>query len=89
MVAMEEFGMAALRRMPTVTCLRSPGTARSMALRQQGTTTGDSFLRLAGNALTVLDFLTPFNQVDLAAADLDLGSSGPLLLPDQAVGPPH
>jgi hypothetical protein len=50
---------------------------------------GDSFLRLAGNALTVLDFLTPFNQVDLAAADLDLGSSGPLLLPDQAVGPPH
>jgi outer membrane protein assembly factor BamB len=49
----------------------------------------DSFLRLAGNALTVLDFFTPFNQADLAAGDLDLGSSDPLLLPDQAAGPPH
>jgi outer membrane protein assembly factor BamB len=50
---------------------------------------GDSFLRLAGNALTVLDFFTPFNQADLAANDLDLGSLAPVLLPDQAVGPPH
>jgi hypothetical protein len=50
---------------------------------------GDSFLRLAGNALTVLDFFTPFNQANLAANDLDLGSSCPLLLPDQTSGPPH
>jgi hypothetical protein len=49
---------------------------------------GDSFLRLAAN-LTVLDFFTPFNQSDLAANDLDLGSSSPLLLPDQSTGPAH
>jgi Divergent InlB B-repeat domain len=50
---------------------------------------GDSFLKLAGGALAVLDFFTPFNQAYLAANDLDLGSSCPLLLPDQSVGPPH
>jgi hypothetical protein len=50
---------------------------------------GDSFLKLAGGALTVLDFFTPFNQADLQAADLDPGSAAPVLLPDQPVGPPH
>jgi len=47
---------------------------------------GDSFLRLSTNAggLTLVDFFTPFNQAFLAASDLDLGSTGPLLLPDQA-----
>lgn len=49
---------------------------------------GDSFLRLTAG-LAVVDFFTPFNQADLAANDLDLGSAAPLLLPDQAVGPPH
>lgn len=50
---------------------------------------GDSFLRLAGNALTVLDSFTPFNQANLAAQDLDLGSSAPVLLPDQPGLHPH
>jgi hypothetical protein len=49
---------------------------------------GDSFLRLTAG-LAVFDFFTPFNQADLAANDLDVGSAAPLLLPDQAVGPPH
>ena len=42
---------------------------------------GDSVLKLAGGALTVLDFFTPFNQADLFLQDLDLGSSAPVLLP--------
>ena len=46
----------------------------------------DSFVKLATtNGLRVADYFTPFNQASLAAADEDLGSGGPLLLPD-AVG---
>ena len=45
---------------------------------------GESFLKLSTNAgLTLVDFFTAFNQAFLSASDLDLGSSGPLLLPDQ------
>ncbi|HJY88158.1 MAG TPA: hypothetical protein VKE24_15090 [Candidatus Acidoferrales bacterium] len=46
---------------------------------------GNSFLKLSANAggLTLADFFTPFNHVFLSDNDLDLGSSGPLLLPDQ------
>jgi len=46
---------------------------------------GDSFLKLSANAggLTVVDFFTPFNQASLSANDLDLGTTGPVLLPDQ------
>ena len=50
---------------------------------------GDSFLRLAGGTLKLLDFFTPFNQAALAAIDLDLGSSAPVLLPDQPGSHPH
>ena len=42
---------------------------------------GDSVLKLRG--ATVVDFFTPFNEAALSAADLDLGSSSTLLLPDQ------
>lgn len=51
-----------------------------------GTDFGDSFLRLTQSVgvLTPVDFFTPFNQADLEAADIDLGSTGPVLLPDQA-----
>src|SRR6267378_783180 len=50
-----------------------------------GTDFGDSFLKLSTQAggLTVADFFTPFNQASLEANDLDLGSTDPLLLPDQ------
>ena len=40
-------------------------------------------LRLESSSLVVSDYFTPFNQGQLNEADADLGSSGPLLLPDQ------
>lgn len=52
---------------------------------------GDSMLRLslAGSQLLVRDYFTPFNQQELDAEDKDLGSGGPLLLPDQPGPHPH
>jgi hypothetical protein len=50
---------------------------------------GDSFLKLVGGSLTLSDYFTPYNQAYLEANDLDLGSAPSLLLPDQAMGPPH
>jgi hypothetical protein len=52
---------------------------------------GDSMLKLGltGNALLVLDYFTPFNQRELDADDNDLGSGGPVLLPDQPGAHPH
>ncbi|HET9177965.1 MAG TPA: pyrrolo-quinoline quinone [Terriglobia bacterium] len=52
---------------------------------------GDSMLKLslAGNQLLVRDYFTPFNQQELDAEDKDLGSGGPLLLPDQPGPHPH
>ena len=52
---------------------------------------GDSMLKLglAGNAFAVLDYFTPFNQRELDADDNDLGSGGPVLLPDQPGPHPH
>ncbi len=52
---------------------------------------GDTVLELAwaGNALGIANFFTPYNQSQLAQQDLDLGSSGPLLLPDQPGLYPH
>ena len=46
---------------------------------------GDSLLKLElhNSSLVVTDSFTPFNQAQLSDADADLGSSGPLLLPDQ------
>jgi hypothetical protein len=47
---------------------------------------GNSFLKLAasGAALRVADYFTMWNAVAESASDLDLGSSGQLLLPDLA-----
>jgi hypothetical protein len=46
---------------------------------------GDSVLKLAleGSSLSVRDYFTPHDQAQLSNADADVGSSGPLLLPDQ------
>ncbi len=50
-----------------------------------GTEYGDSFVRLSiSNRFSVADYFTPFNQASLASSDADLGSGGPLLLPDSA-----
>ena len=52
---------------------------------------GDSVLKLAsdGDSLNLLDYFTPSNQAQLNARDNDLGSSGPVLLPDQPGPHPH
>ena len=48
---------------------------------------GDTFLKLSTtNGLKVADFFTPYNQAALSAADLDLGSGGPVVLPDEVGG---
>lgn len=46
---------------------------------------GDTLLklRLEGSELAVKDYFTPFNAEQLNADDNDLGSGGPMLLPDQ------
>jgi hypothetical protein len=53
---------------------------------------GDSFMKLApgtDRSLSVASYFTPSNQAMLDSDDLDLGSGGPLLLPDQTTGPVH
>jgi hypothetical protein len=55
-------------------------------VNENGSALGDSFIKLSSQmGLTVTDYFTPFNQLHLDRADLDLGSSGAVLLPD-AVG---
>lgn len=52
---------------------------------------GDSILKIntGANNLALLDWFTPYNQAYLHKYDLDLSSTGPVLLPDQSVGPTH
>ena len=51
---------------------------------------GDSVLKLTtSSGLALGDWFSPFNQSDLESQDLDLGSGGVLLLPDQTSGPAH
>ena len=64
----------------------------SFSANTNGPDYGDSFIRLSTtNKLAVADYFTPFNQASLASADNDLGSGGPLLLPDSvgSVAHPH
>jgi hypothetical protein len=50
---------------------------------------GDSLLRINQTNGTVVDYFTPFDQAAMGANDLDLGSGGVLLLPDQSGPNPH
>jgi len=49
---------------------------------------GDSIIKLSPS-LGVEDYFTPYNHLTLDTTDYDLGSSGPLLLPDQSGPYPH
>jgi len=51
---------------------------------------GDSVLKLElGTTLNWADYFTPYNQNDMWVNDLDLGSGGVVLLPDQPGAHPH
>ena len=48
---------------------------------------GDSVLKLsASGGVSLTDFFTPNNQSSLNASDIDLGSGGAVILPDQSAG---
>lgn len=49
----------------------------------------DSVLKLTNGSLKISDYFTPFNQQELENANADMSAAGPLLLPDQSVGPPR
>jgi hypothetical protein len=42
-----------------------------------------------GNRFHLADWFTPYNQLDLSGKDLDVGSGGVFLLPDQGMDAPH
>ncbi len=50
---------------------------------------GDTLLKLDGKSLRMSDYFAPFNVDALDAGDHDLGSGGPMLLPDQSGPHPH
>lgn len=51
---------------------------------------GDSIFKLSTpGGLAVASYFTPYNQASLAQLDLDLGSGGVILLPDQPGSHPH
>jgi uncharacterized protein (TIGR03437 family) len=55
-----------------------------------GSDLGDSVVKLSTtHGLSVADYFTPFNAALLDVKDIDLGSSGALLLPDLAGSPQH
>jgi len=58
------------------------------ANRFGGRNYGDSFVKLDPNG-NVLDYFTPHDQATMQAGDLDLGSGGTILLPDQSGPHPH
>jgi hypothetical protein len=50
---------------------------------------GDSLVKLNGESLKLSDYFAPYNADNLDANDSDLGSGGPMLLPDQTGAHPH
>jgi uncharacterized protein (TIGR03437 family) len=55
-----------------------------------GSDFGDTFLKLSSTGgLAIADYFTPFNQDYLNTADIDLGSSAAVLLPDAAGSSAH
>ncbi len=58
---------------------------------QPGTNFSDSVVKLRPGAhgISLADFFTPYNQAKMAEDDLDLGSAGVMLLPEQTGPYPH
>ncbi|MGA2371944.1 MAG: hypothetical protein ACLP3R_06145 [Candidatus Korobacteraceae bacterium] len=58
---------------------------------EPGSNFSDSVVKLKPGAhgIALADFFTPFNQANMAKDDLDLGSAGVVLLPDQPGSYPH
>lgn len=55
-----------------------------------GTEYGDSIIKLSTDgSLSVADYFTPFNQSYFRTNDLDVGSGGVMVLPDQPGSNPH
>jgi uncharacterized protein (TIGR03437 family) len=55
-----------------------------------GSDRGESYLKLSSaGGLTVADYFTPYNFSSLDGSDLDTGSAGVALLPDEAGSPVH
>jgi hypothetical protein len=50
---------------------------------------GDTIVKYSGSNLGLLDYFTPYDQLNLDLSDDDLGSGGVLLLPDQPGSYPH
>jgi hypothetical protein len=58
---------------------------------QPGSNYSDSVVKLVPgpHGPTLSDFFTPYNQEKLAAGDIDLGSTGVMLLPEESPGAPR
>jgi uncharacterized repeat protein (TIGR03806 family) len=63
----------------------------SLSAHTNGGDYGDSFVKLstATNRLAVADYFAPQNQKDMEVNDTDLGSGGPILLPDSVGSAAH
>ena len=62
----------------------------SFSANTNGGDYSDSFVKLStGTSLSVADYFTPYNQLSLQNSDADLGSGGPLLLPDSVGSATH
>ncbi len=64
----------------------------SFSANTNGGDYGDSFVKLSlSNQMAVADYFSPSNQASMALNDEDLGSGGPMLLPDSvgSVAHPH
>lgn len=62
----------------------------SFSANTNGGDYSDTIMKLSTtNGLSVADYFTPYDQANLAAQDTDLGSCGPLLLPDSSGSVTH